>query len=195
MMWASISFVLYTAYISCWIAPYLFLFVGTWIASSVIRPLGILTVVLAVGLHPQSALRKFQLFINTILYLLLCNDKRWKRPKVDPATYFMETKNKKDQKQEKEKGGGGKEEETTNTTREEDKKNDASPIVIEKKTIIFVRHGESTWNDTFNKGDRKTLAFVQGFVPGLVKALVMEWYFWVTGQENESWFYDAPPLS
>eukprot|EP00978_Attheya_sp_CCMP212_P006476 scaffold14838_cov45-Attheya_sp.AAC.4 len=31
---------------------------------------------------------------------------------------------------------------------------DSEDKTIEKKTIIFVRHGESTWNDTFNKGDR-----------------------------------------
>ena len=67
-----------------------------------------------------------------------------------------------------------------------------SEAEIDKKTVIFVRHGESTWNDTFNKGDRKTLAFIQGFIPGLFKAVFNEWYFWVTGQENESWFYDAP---
>ena len=67
-----------------------------------------------------------------------------------------------------------------------------SSVVVDKKTIFFVRHGESTWNDTFNKGTRKTLAFARGFVPGLLKAFGMEWYFWVTGQSTESWFYDAP---
>lgn len=64
--------------------------------------------------------------------------------------------------------------------------------LIEQKTIIFLRHGESSWNDTFNKGDRKLIKFVQGFVPGLVKAVATEWYFGVAGKANESWFYDAP---
>ena len=68
----------------------------------------------------------------------------------------------------------------------------AKPPLIEKKTIIFLRHGESSWNDTFNKGDRKLLKFIQGFIPGLIKAIFYEWYFAVSGKANESWFYDAP---
>ena len=63
---------------------------------------------------------------------------------------------------------------------------------IEQKTILFVRHGESTWNDTFNKGDRSTAAFVLNFVPNLLKAIAYELYFWIAGQADESWFYDAP---
>lgn len=63
---------------------------------------------------------------------------------------------------------------------------------IESKTIVFVRHGESTWNDTFNKGDRPTAQFIKGFIPGLIKAVFNEWYFWVSAQANESWFFDAP---
>jgi hypothetical protein len=63
---------------------------------------------------------------------------------------------------------------------------------VEKKTIIFVRHGESTWNDTFNKGDRKLPAFLIGFIPGLFKSFATEWYFLVTGKADESWFYDSP---
>lgn len=65
-------------------------------------------------------------------------------------------------------------------------------VPIEQKTVIFLRHGESSWNHTFNRGDRKLFKFVQGFLPGLVKAIATEWYFAVTGQANESWFYDAP---
>lgn len=60
------------------------------------------------------------------------------------------------------------------------------------KTIIFVRHGESTWNDTFNRGDRSKLNFFLYFIPNLVKSLYYESYFFVTGQENESWFFDSP---
>mmetsp|Transcript_7942 Transcript_7942/g.19859 ORF Transcript_7942/g.19859 Transcript_7942/m.19859 type:complete len:377 (-) Transcript_7942:1920-3050(-) len=63
---------------------------------------------------------------------------------------------------------------------------------IEKKTVIFLRHGESTWNDTFNKGDRKPLDFILNFIPNLVKSFGTEWYFLVTGQSDESWFFDSP---
>lgn len=63
---------------------------------------------------------------------------------------------------------------------------------VEKKTIIFMRHGESTWNDTFNKGDRKPVEFILGFVPGLFKSFATEWYFLVSGKAEESWFYDSP---
>merc|ERR1711862_587591 len=63
---------------------------------------------------------------------------------------------------------------------------------IEKKTIIFVRHGESTWNETFNKGPHRSVAvFVIGFVPNLIKALLYEGYLLLTG-EMDSWFYDSP---
>jgi hypothetical protein len=30
------------------------------------------------------------------------------------------------------------------------------------------------------------------FIPNLVQAALTEWYFWASGQANESWFYDAP---
>lgn len=64
--------------------------------------------------------------------------------------------------------------------------------VIDKKTIIFVRHGESTWNDTFNKGPHRSAAvFVIGFIPGLVKACTFEFYLLLAGK-IDSWFYDSP---
>jgi hypothetical protein len=62
----------------------------------------------------------------------------------------------------------------------------------ETKTVIFLRHGESTWNETFNKGDRSKLNFYLQFLPNVVKAFVVEWYFMVTGQDSQSWFFDAP---
>lgn len=63
---------------------------------------------------------------------------------------------------------------------------------IEKKTIIFVRHGESTWNDTFNKGPHRSAAnFVIGFFPGLIKACTYEFYLLLAGKVD-SWFYDSP---
>lgn len=56
-------------------------------------------------------------------------------------------------------------------------------LPVERKTVYFVRHGESTWNDTFNKGEhRSTAAFVIGFIPGLVKALLHELYLLLSGK-------------
>jgi hypothetical protein len=63
---------------------------------------------------------------------------------------------------------------------------------IERKTVIFLRHGESLWNWTFNKGDRKMGQFLLGFVPNLFKSLATEWYFMVSGKSSESWFFDSP---
>ena len=54
---------------------------------------------------------------------------------------------------------------------------------IQRKTIYFVRHGESTWNDTFNKGSHRTvLRFVLGFIPGLVKSMFYELYLLLSGK-------------
>lgn len=63
---------------------------------------------------------------------------------------------------------------------------------VEKKTVIFLRHGESTWNDTFNKGDRKLADFIINFFPNLLRAFATEWYFLASGKSDESWFFDAP---
>ena len=63
---------------------------------------------------------------------------------------------------------------------------------VEKKTVIFFRHGESTWNDTFNKGDRKIGNFLINFIPNLFKAFGTEWYFLASGKSSESWFFDSP---
>ena len=52
--------------------------------------------------------------------------------------------------------------------------------------------GESTWNDTFNKGHhRSALVFVLGFIPGLIKSVMYEIYLTLTGQVD-SWFFDSP---
>jgi len=69
---------------------------------------------------------------------------------------------------------------------------DKEVVVVRKKTVVFLRHGESTWNDTFNKGDRKTATFLLGFFPGLIRSLATEWYFLVLGKSDESWFFDSP---
>lgn len=102
---------------------------------------------------------KIGLFIRGVIYLVMCNDKSWKKPR--------------------------------------DSKLVVGPILdaggpVERKTIYFVRHGESTWNDTFNKGShRSALVFAIGFVPGLIKAMLYETYIILSGK-LDSWFYDAP---
>ena len=89
-------------------------------------------------------------FIQGLLYILLCNDKSWKRPQ-DPKIIV------------------------------EPLMNDDS--AIERKTIYFVRHGESTWNDTFNVGiHRSKLFFALGFLPGLIKAFLYEVYLTLSGK-------------
>jgi len=67
-----------------------------------------------------------------------------------------------------------------------------APDKVEKKTVIFVRHGESTWNDSFNKGDRSRLSFALFFAPNLIYALLVELYLFVGGHSEESWFFDSP---
>lgn len=140
---------------SIFAAPSELFFLSTWTVASLFRPLVLVTFICLLA-NPTAAYRKFLLFVSTIQYLVLCNDKKWKEPAEDPASYFPK---------------------------------DAT---ISSKTIIFVRHGESTWNDTFNKGDRSVLDFILNFVPNLLYAVATEWYFWVAGQANDSWFFDAP---
>ena len=67
---------------------------------------------------------------------------------------------------------------TTTTTN-----NTTTNTPIQRKTIYFVRHGESTWNDTFNKGKhRSVIVFVLGFIPNLIKALLYELYLLLSGK-------------
>lgn len=61
----------------------------------------------------------------------------------------------------------------------------------ERRTVIFIRHGESTWNDTFNKGHRKAIVFIALFIPNLIYALAFEFYLLLSGA-RDSWFYDSP---
>eukprot|EP01104_Vermistella_antarctica_P004601 TRINITY_DN15022_c0_g1_i1.p1 TRINITY_DN15022_c0_g1~~TRINITY_DN15022_c0_g1_i1.p1 ORF type:complete len:389 (-),score=80.88 TRINITY_DN15022_c0_g1_i1:41-1207(-) len=63
---------------------------------------------------------------------------------------------------------------------------DKPGVEVERRTLIFLRHGESTWNDTFNR----TLNPIF-FVPRLVKAIIVEMYLLASGQQD-SWFYDSP---
>ena len=67
-----------------------------------------------------------------------------------------------------------------------------SPDKVDHRCIIFVRHGESTWNETFNKGDRSRLSFAVFFIPNLIYALLVEFYLFVAGHSEESWFFDSP---
>lgn len=54
---------------------------------------------------------------------------------------------------------------------------------IQRKTLYLVRHGESTWNDTFNKGShRSAVVFALGFFPGLIKATLYELYLVLSGK-------------
>jgi len=107
---------------------------------------------------------KIGMFLRGILYFFFCNDKSWKKPQ-DPMIVMEPIL-------EKEKTG------------EEQK--------LERKTIYLCRHGESTWNDTFNKGShRSAAAFAIGFVPGLIKSLLFELYLILSGK-LDSWFYDSP---
>jgi len=108
-----------------------------------------------------TLLYKTRLLVRGILYLLFCNDKKWKKPAEDPGKIF---------------GALLK----------------SNPGKIERKTLYLVRHGESTWNDTFNKGShRSALVFAIGYIPGLIKSLLYELYLVLSGK-MDSWFYDAP---
>lgn len=145
--------------------PYMVLFFAVWLVASLFRPI-ILACFASACMKPWATLRKLKLFYKTGQYLALCNDKKFKKPTDDPQSFFS--------KEDLEASKNG------------------SKTKIEKKTIIFVRHGESTWNDTFNKGDRSKVNFLISFFPNLIKALYYEWYFFVTARDLDSWFYDSP---
>ena len=91
-------------------------------------------------------------------------------PTEDPATFFP-----------KELGGNKKDLSVSNN----------NATTYREKTVILIRHGESTWNDTFNAGDRNKVQFVLFFIPNLLYAIVMESYFFVSGKDSESWFFDS----
>ena len=91
--------------------PQMIFFFAVWIAASLFRPFVVLSTV-AFFSQPSAALRKIQLFIDTVKYLALCSEKKWK-PIPDSSVIFEKYKQK--------------------------------PELIEQKTIIFLRHGESSW--------------------------------------------------
>eukprot|EP00565_Helicotheca_tamesis_P002660 CAMPEP_0185728680 /NCGR_PEP_ID=MMETSP1171-20130828/4040_1 /TAXON_ID=374046 /ORGANISM="Helicotheca tamensis, Strain CCMP826" /LENGTH=368 /DNA_ID=CAMNT_0028397411 /DNA_START=58 /DNA_END=1164 /DNA_ORIENTATION=+ len=115
-------------------------------------------------LNLPSVLLKAKLSLMGCLYMVFCHDKSYKLRNTDPGVIFVPLLKEADK-------GEGK---------------------IEKKTVIFIRHGESTWNDTFNKGSHRSLGvFIAGYIPGLVKAVLYELYLLLAGKVD-SWFYDAP---
>ena len=62
---------------------------------------------------------------------------------------------------------------------------DASKITsVKKKTLIFIRHGESTWNDTFNRSKMPWY-----FLPRIVYACLYELSLLFV---KDSWFFDSP---
>ena len=148
------------------------LFHTLWTLHSIRRPL-LLISILCLLTNPAATLRKLKLIYLSLTYLILCQDKQWKVPKEDdPADYFPQ-----------DLGGNNHHvnEETISTTSS-----------YREKKIILLRHGESTWNDTFNPGDRNKFLFVLFFLPNLIKATMAELYYFVAGQDSESWFYDSP---
>lgn len=60
------------------------------------------------------------------------------------------------------------------------------PSQIRTRRIVFVRHGESTWNETFNKSKNPVY-----FIPRLVRAALFEIKLLLAGVQD-SWFMDAP---
>jgi hypothetical protein len=139
-------------------------FFFVWMFYSLVRPFLWVTVTYTCVVHPLATLRKISLFATSIQYLLFCRDKKFSLPKEDPVPQFPDVSS--------------------------SAENDPT---LTKRTILFLRHGESTWNDTFNKGnDRSTLQFVLYFLPNLGVALATEFYFFLTGRADESWFFDSP---
>ena len=140
-----------------------------WVVQKLFRPMSVLTILCAIC-QPKETKQKLHLFYTTFLFLSSCKDKKWSKPKNDPGNYY----------------------DATITSKSTDSSTNTTSSNSTSKTIIFIRHGESTWNDTFNKGDRPKMTFLQNFIPNLIYALYMEWYMFVTGKDNESWFYDSP---
>eukprot|EP00536_Pseudo-nitzschia_multiseries_P005935 jgi/Psemu1/192013/e_gw1.121.88.1 len=133
--------------------------------ASFVRPALILLCAMLLFNLP-TLIYKIGMFLRGVVYLLFCNDKSWRLPQC-PSLVFGPI-----------------------LAREEE--GSLSGRVVERKTIYFVRHGESTWNDTFNKGShRSQVAFAIGFVPGLIKSICFELYLILSGK-MDSWFYDSP---
>jgi hypothetical protein len=168
-------------------------FILVWMVYSVAYPLLLISLVLPLLFYPKATLHKYYYLYNSIQYILFCQDKK-------------KTKRKKTTKNE-----NGVTEDGTDTTPTTSTTTDPSiyfpgynnnsnnanidntNTIVTKKTILFVRHGESTWNYTFNKGnDRSTMTFLLYFIPNVVQTLWYEYYYYMTGQWTESLLYDSP---
>jgi hypothetical protein len=129
------------------------------VVSTFVRP----AVLLVCGMllfNLPTLIYKISMFVRGIIYLAFCNDKSWKKPQ-DPMLVVGPI------------------------LKKENESHDDQHI--ERKTIYFVRHGESTWNDTFNKGShRSALVFAIGFIPGLIKSLLFELYLILSGKLDRS---------
>jgi len=162
--------------------PSTLLFYATWIVSSLLRPF-MMGTILCLLTNIPAAHEKIRLFLQTFEFLVFSKDKKWKKATQDPASFFDAPSAAKD--------GAATSDGDAKADGDADATNDEADAV-EKKTVIFLRHGESTWNDTFNKGERSMPKFVMGFIPGVFKAAFLEWYFFVSGKSSESWFFDSP---
>jgi broad specificity phosphatase PhoE len=154
--------------------PAFFLFHIVWLIHSIRRPL-LLVSALCVLSDPAAAMRKLRLVCTSVAYLLFCKDKKWKVPDdPDPASFFPpELGGSLDPSSSSSSSGGG-------------------GWAYREKTVILIRHGESTWNDSFNPGQRNRLKFALLFVPNLMYAILAELYYFVSGRDRDSWFYDSP---
>ena len=134
----------------------------TWVLHSLHRPL-ILVSLLCLLSNPAATIAKLQLFYKTFLYLAFCQDKKFKIPKEDASAHFPT-----------DFGGTA-----------------PAAVSIKSKTLILIRHGESTWNDTFNPGGRNIALFILCYIPNMIKAIAHEVYFFVAGKDSQSWFFDS----
>ena len=69
--------------------PFMALFFLVWIAASLFRPV-LLACILACLYNPIATLRKTNLFITALRYLIGCHDKKWKEPSEDPLSFFKD---------------------------------------------------------------------------------------------------------
>jgi hypothetical protein len=123
---------------------------------------------------------KAQLLLQGIRYLLFCKDSKWSKSD-DPGPFFAQLL--KDNNKDSAKRLSTFSTTTIPTTTTTITAPVSNTTLMERKTIYFVRHGESTWNDTFNRGKhRSNFKFVIGFLPGLLKALLYEFYLLLIGR-------------
>ena len=147
--------------------PSFLLFHTTWLINSLRRPL-VLVSLLCLLSNPYATLSKLQLFYKTFLYLAFSQDKNFTIPVDDASRHFPAS-------------FGGT----------HDDSNDVKKTKLTTKTLILIRHGESTWNDTFNPGGRNIALFILGYIPNMIKAILTEVYFFISGKDTQSWFFDS----